>query len=62
MGEAQTRLCPFKPLVEGSSPFALTNPQTWGLVFLSPTPAYLDVCRQVEKTHNSNVLSFLSSG
>jgi len=37
MGEAKTKLCPFKPLVEGSSPSALmkSTPKARGLFFLS---------------------------
>ena len=36
MGEAQTRLWPFKPLVAGSSPAALISPQIWGFINLTP--------------------------
>jgi hypothetical protein len=51
---------PFKPLVAGSSPAALTNPHTWGLFILSSTTSYLDVGWNVGNILNSNVLSFFS--
>ena len=66
MGEAQTRLCPFKPLVAGSSPAALTKLtlKAQGLFFINAlnqwSPFDCRECRSVSPIYLSKVAPRLS--
>ena len=58
MGEMVSNCWPFKPLVAGSIPAALTNPHAWGFYLYNLPPTYLDAGWNVINILNSNVLTF----